>query len=136
MFDEIFDPFRPDRGGEPVVEGDPAAAPLTSADGCPGEGRAEQIDCAAWVLGSLIGTTISHELGHSLGLANPGGSEVHLLTDKPGRLMEAGGTRSFRERAELDGQAPGMFCDEEYVYLRAILAAEQPDDPTSRPDCL
>ena len=136
MFDEVFDPFRPDRDGEPVGEGDPAAAPLNSADGCPGEGRAAQIDCAAWVLGSLIGTTISHELGHSLGLANPGGSEVHLLTDKPGRLMEAGGTRSFRERAELDGQAPGMFCDEEYVYLRAILAAEQPDDPTSRPDCL
>ncbi len=136
MFDQVFDPFRPDRSGEPVADGDPAASPLASAAGCPGAGRAEQIDCAVWVLGSLVGTTISHELGHSLGLANPGGSEVHLITDKPGRLMEAGGTRSFRERSELDGEGPGMFCDGEYVYLRAILAAEEPDDPAARPDCL
>ena len=136
MFDEIFDPFRPDRGGQPVEGGDPAARPLASGDGCPGAGRAEQIDCAVWVLGSLIGTTISHELGHSLGLANPGGSEVHIVTDKPGRLMEGGGTRSFRERAELDGEVPGQFCDEEYVYLRVILAAEGPEDPSARPDCL
>jgi hypothetical protein len=136
MFDEVFDPFRPDRGGEPVGDGDPAARPLASGDGCPAAGRAEQIDCAVWVLGSLIGTTISHELGHSLGLANPGGSEVHIVTDKPGRLMEGGGTRSFRERAELDGQVPGQFCDEEYVYLRAILAADAAQDPSARPDCL
>jgi hypothetical protein len=136
LFDEVFDPFRPDRGGEPVGDGDPQASALTSGDGCPGEGRGQQIDCAVWVLGSLVGTTISHELGHSLGLANPGGSEVHIITDKPDRLMEAGGTRSFRERSELDGEGPGMFCDLEYVYLRTILAAEQPEDPTARPDCL
>jgi hypothetical protein len=136
MFDDIFDPFRPDRGGEPVGDGDPEPRPLASAAGCPGDGRAEQIDCAVWVLGSLIGTTISHELGHSLGLANPGGSEVHILTDKPNRLMEGGGTRSFRERSELAGEGPGMFCDQEYLYLRTILAAEQPDDPAPRPDCL
>jgi hypothetical protein len=136
LFDTVFDPFRPDRGGEPIADGDPAASALDSAAGCPGSGRAEQIDCAVWVLGSLVGTTISHELGHSLGLANPGGSEVHILTDKPDRLMEAGGTRSFRERAELDGEGPGMFCDQEYIYLRDIIAAEEPADPTARPDCL
>ena len=136
MFDEVFDPFRPDRGGEPVGEGDPAPRALADGGGCPGASRAEQIDCAVWVLGSLIGTTISHELGHSLGLANPGGSEVHIVTDKPDRLMEGGGTRSFRERAELDGEGPGMFCDQEYVYLRAILAAEEAEDGSPRPDCL
>ncbi|HEU5056598.1 MAG TPA: hypothetical protein VFU21_08725 [Kofleriaceae bacterium] len=136
MFDEIFDPFRPDRDGEPIGDGDPAPRALASGDGCPADGRGEQIDCAVWVLGSLIGTTISHELGHSLGLANPGGSDVHIVTDKPGRLMEGGGTRSFRERAELDGEGPGQFCDQEYVYLRAILASDQPDDPATRPDCL
>lgn len=135
-FDDVFDAFRPDQGGEPVGDGDPEPRLLASGDGCPGSTRAEQIDCAVWVLGSLIGTTISHELGHSLGLANPGGSEVHILTDEPGRLMEAGGTRSFAERAELAGERPGVFCDQEYVYLRTILAAEQPDDPTPRPDCL
>ena len=136
LFDDVFDPFRPDRDGEPLGEGDPDPRALASGDGCPGSTRAEQIDCAVWVLGSLIGTTISHELGHSLGLANPGGSEVHILTDKPGRLMEAGGTRSFTERAELAGDGPGAFCDQEYLYLRSILAAEEPDDPSARPDCM
>ena len=136
MFDDVFDPFRPDQDGEPIGDGDPAATPLASGADCPGDGRAQEIDCAVWVLGSLVGTTISHELGHSLGLANPGGSEVHLLTDKPNRLMEAGGTRSFAERAELVGEGPGMFCDQEYVYLRTILASEQPDDTRPRPDCL
>ena len=136
LFDDVFDPFRSDQDGEPVGDGDPDPRALASGDGCPGSTRAEQIDCAVWVLGSLIGTTISHELGHSLGLANPGGSEVHLLTDKPGRLMEAGGTRSFTERAELAGDGPGAFCDQEYLYLRDIVAAEEPDDPTARPDCL
>ena len=133
-FDDVFDPFRPDRGGEPVD--DPDADALTDGSGCPADSRDDQIDCAVWVLGSLVGTTISHELGHSVGLANPGGTEVHILTDQPDRLMEAGGTRSLRERAELDGEGPGMFCDQEYEYLRNILAAEEPADPTARPGCL
>jgi hypothetical protein len=136
LFDDLFDPFRPDEDGEPVE--DTEANDIAVLDGgasCPADDRQGRIECAVWVLGSLIGTTISHELGHSLGLANPGGSEVHLLTDKPNRLMEAGGGRSFRERAEM-GEGPGVFCDEEYVYLRTIVAAEVPPDDSSRPDCL
>jgi len=136
-FDDIFDPFRPDRGGTPVDAEDAAGVPvLDSGDRCPAQDRDEQIACAVWVLGSLIGTTVSHELGHSLGLANPGGPDVHLLTDKPGRLMEAGGGRSFGERAELFGEGPGRFCDLEYLYLRDILPAEEPEDLSERPDCL
>jgi hypothetical protein len=136
LFDEVFDPFRPDQDGAPVREEEPAVAPITSGDGCPGDDRDQQVACAIWSLGSLIGTTISHEVGHSLGLADPGGSEVHIVTDKPGRLMEAGGGRSFTERAELLGDEPGSFCDQEYAYLRVILGAEVADDPTVRPDCL
>lgn len=135
LFDEIFDPFRPDRDGDAVAGSEAAVIAAPDGSACPGEGRIERIRCAAWVLGSLIGTTVSHELGHSLGLANPTGGDVHILTDQPDRLMEAGGARPFRERAELDGQGPGVFCDQEYAYLRSILPREEPDDPTPRPGC-
>jgi hypothetical protein len=136
MFDDLFDPFRPDQDGEPLL-GDELAgfAPLSSGASCPASDRQGRIECAVWVLGSLIGTTVSHELGHSLGLANPGGGDVHILTDEPNRLMEAGGGRSFRERAEVDAQGPGMFCDQEYSYLRGILPGSEPIDSSPRPDC-
>jgi hypothetical protein len=139
LFDQTFDPFRPDRDGTPVRAADLGGGVdlrLTDSSGCPASDRAGQIGCAVWVLGSLIGTTVSHEIGHSVGLANPGGADPHLFGDKPGRLMEAGGARSFRERAELLGESPGMFCDQEYAYLRTILPTEQPADRNRRPDCL
>jgi hypothetical protein len=136
LFDEVFDPLRPDRDGE-AAQTDEAADIEVPSDGaaCPSDDRRDRIECAVWVLGSLIGTTVSHELGHSLGLANPAGADVHIVTDQPNRLMEAGGGRTFRERAELEGEGPGMFCDEEYVYLRTILPRDEPDDPTARPGC-
>jgi len=136
LFDDVFDPFRPDTEGTAVVAAEVSGMAVpASGDGCPAEGRRGRIDCAVWVLGSLIGTTVSHELGHSLGLANPDGGDVHIFGDAPDRLMEAGGGRSFRERAELDGEGPGMFCDQEYSYLRAILPREEPDDGIARPGC-
>ena len=136
LFDDLFDEFRPDQDGDPVTpEEAEGVVLLDGGASCPSDDRGGRIQCAAWVLGSLVGTTISHELGHSLGLANPGGTEVHLLTDKPNRLMEAGGGRSFRERAEM-GAGPGVFCDEEYAYLRTILPADEPVDESPRPDCL
>ena len=138
-FDEIFDPFRPDRGGVPVraedlAEGMPRP---TSGDDCPAPrgARREQIACAIWVLGSLIGTTLSHEIGHSLGLANPYGSGFHNPGSAENRLMDAGAHRPFAERAELFGQGPGRFCDEEYEYLRVILPTDAPMDIAGRPPC-
>lgn len=137
LFDDIFDPFRPDRGGKPVSVDEAAGAPVaTSGAGCPASDRPSEIGCAVWVLGSLIGTTVSHELGHSLGLANPSGADVHILTDKPNRLMEGGAGRSFEERAELMGQGPAVFCDQEYAYLRMILPSDEPEDRSPRPGCL
>ncbi len=138
IFDEVFDPFRPDRGGDPVKAADLAgdAVPvLTSGDSCPAEERSGQIACAVWVIGSMIGTTLAHEIGHSLGLANPYGDGFHNIGDLPNRLMESGAGRPFLERAELFDQGPAVFCQEEYVYLRQILPTSEPDDTRPRPSC-
>ncbi|MBL4634046.1 MAG: hypothetical protein JKY56_09240 [Kofleriaceae bacterium] len=137
LFDEVFDPFRPDMMGKPVRAADLAAGQVTTSDAppCPGTSRSEQIGCAVWVLGNLIGSTISHELGHSLGLANPYGENSHHNTDAVNRLMDSGNGRPFDERAELRGRGPGVFCDDAYLYLRDILTTpEQPD--YNRPSCL
>jgi hypothetical protein len=135
LFDAIFDPLRPDRGRE-VRAADAAGLIMpTSSAGCPAQGRPAQIACAVWALGSLIGTTIAHEVGHSLGLANPYGSGFHAAGDRPDRLMDAGGARPLRERAELLGQGPGRFCPDEHAYLRAILPAPDPAPTLRRPPC-
>jgi hypothetical protein len=137
-FDAVFDPFRPDHGdGEVITSSDLSGGVdvLTSGAGCPADGdRRGQIECAIFVMGSLIGGTTAHELGHSLGLANPGEEGFHNSGDGPNRLMDAGGDRAFLERAELAGQGPGEFCDEEYTYLRTILPG-RPDSATVRPSC-
>ncbi|MBA3819291.1 MAG: hypothetical protein H0X17_10395, partial [Deltaproteobacteria bacterium] len=73
LFDKTFDPFRPDQGNNPVRAVDLAETPAVLTDGssCPASGRAGQVACAIYVLGNLIGGTLAHEIGHSLGLANP-----------------------------------------------------------------
>ncbi|MFO0635927.1 MAG: hypothetical protein U0168_24060 [Nannocystaceae bacterium] len=134
-FDRIFDPFRPDVGGRPVDASDLADEPLAlpAGDGCPASDRPTQIACAIWVLGNIVGSTLSHELGHSLGLADPYGPDFHDAGEQPDRLMDA--DRPFGERAELDGEGPSRFCDDEYAYLRAILPTPDADDPQPRPPC-
>jgi hypothetical protein len=136
-FDEAFDPFRPDQGGAPVTSAD-LGRELPTVDGadCPSGGdRRTQIACAEYVLGNLIGTTLSHELGHSLGLANPYGAGFHDPFDEPNRLMDSGGARTFGERSELHGEGPARYCDEEYAYLRKILPTADATDRTPRPTC-
>jgi hypothetical protein len=137
-FDALFDPFRPDQGGQAVSVADLAGAPpvaLKDGAACPASGRGAQLSCAVFVLGDLIGGTIAHEIGHSLGLANPYGDGFHDPGDAPNRLMDGGGDRPFRERAELSGQGPGVFCDDEYTYLRMILPSGGPPNVVSRPTC-
>jgi hypothetical protein len=136
VFDELFDPFRPDKGD--VITSADLTDPVsvrTDGAGCPAEDRHAQIECAIYVMGSLIGGTSAHELGHSLGLANPGAEGFHNSGDAPNRLMDAGGDRPFLERAELEGFGPGEFCVEEYDYLRAILPSPLPASTTPRPSC-
>jgi hypothetical protein len=135
-FDRIFDPFRSDIG-EPITSSDLAGGLDTLADGagCPATDRKARIQCAIFVLGNLIGGTLSHEIGHSLGLANPFMDGFHNAGDAPARLMDAGGDRPFLERAELKGTAPGVFCDDEYLYLRQILPTNEPEPNVTRPGC-
>jgi hypothetical protein len=137
LFDDIFDDFRPDRGGSPVRAADLSGGATlpSSGAGCPASDRKEQIGCAAWTLANLIGSTISHEIGHSVGLANPDGGGFHHLSDAPNRLMDSGSSRSFAERAELNGEGPGQFCTDAYEYLRIILPTLQPEDLEGRPSC-
>jgi hypothetical protein len=137
LFDDIFDPFRPDRGGLPVRSADlvQGVPPATTGAGCPSDDRRAQISCAIWTLGNMVGSTISHEVGHSLGLANPAGGDAHYLTDAPNRLMDAGGNRPFEERAELNGQGPARFCQDAYDYLRQVLPTNDPDDVSARATC-
>lgn len=136
-FDQIFDPFRPDRG-RPVTSEElimPSLRTLDSGAQCPGGDRPTQVACAVFVLGSVVGSTVSHELGHSLGLADPVGERFHNTGDQPNRLMDAGAARSFEERAELMGQGPSRFCGEAYAYLREILPSDEAEPGVDRPGC-
>ncbi|MSP73186.1 MAG: hypothetical protein EXR76_13665 [Myxococcales bacterium] len=104
-FDEIFDPVM--------------RAPVTASE-YPDGPRTAVVDRAIHVLGSLIGNTASHEIGHSLGLpVVPGCGDYHT-SDGPRQLMDCGGDRPFAERAELDGEA-AHFNPEDAQYLQTIL---------------
>ena len=137
VFDKVFDPFRADQDGTPVTATDLSGdlPVLSSGDSCPASDRRGRIQCAIFVLGNLVGGTLAHEIGHSLGLANPYQEGFHNSGDAPSRLMDSGGDRPFMERAELMGQEPAMFCDEEYAYLREILPSSAPEPTASRPTC-
>lgn len=137
-FDAIFDPFRSDRGGRELTATELASENppmLTEGSTCPASDRRGQIACAIFVLGNLIGTTMTHEVGHSLGLANPYGEGFHDPGDQPSRLMDAGGDRPFDERAELGGLPPAVFCDDEFAYLRMILPSKTMAPAIVRPTC-
>ena len=141
-FDTIFDPVRPDRG-TPVSNAEARALSVpTDGSSClVRNDRQSRMGCAVFVLGNLIGTTLTHETGHSLGLADPTGEAFHDPGDGIDRLMDAGGDRPFEERAELEGQGPAVFCGDEYIYLRTILPGGLPGtdaaagDSIARPDC-
>ncbi|WP_169791415.1 hypothetical protein [Sandaracinus amylolyticus] len=111
LFDELFDPVR--------------RAPATLAE-VRGEGDAERIAAvrrALSALASIIGETTAHELGHSLGMAQPYGAATafHNETDGDGCLMDRGGDRPLGERAQQSGFARTTFCGDERTYLDEIL---------------
>ena len=137
VFDTIFDPFRADQDGTPVTASDLSSnlPVLTNGGACPAGDRTGKIQCAIFVLGNLVGGTLAHEIGYSLGLAIPYAEGFHNAGDAPGRLMDSGGDRPFMERAELMGQTPALFCDEEYTYLREILPSPEPESTATRPSC-
>ena len=139
-FDEIFDLFRLN-SGKKLTSGEALnVPPLVSGAGCPSNGdRVARAACAIWVLANVIGSTASHELGHSFGLAEPYGSasQYHNEGDLPNRLMESGSTRPLEERAEINGKGPAVFCKDEFKYLQTILPPDpKVADPVKiRPSC-
>jgi hypothetical protein len=140
LFDRIFDPFRPDRKGTPVNAQEAAAfTPVTAGWTCVtvGSNRLERVACAVYALGTLLGTTLAHEIGHSLGLAQPYvEGAFHNPGDAPLRLMDAGNARSFLERAGLSNAGFEAFCAEDFLYLRAVLPdPDQQGTSSGRPGC-
>ena len=109
-FDDIFGPFMPRLGGTPV-----------EAAEYPGGGRAAEIELAIHALGSMIGNTVSHEIGHTLGLAAGDATFFHNNPAAPNQIMDAGGERPFEERAEIDGQGPAVWAPEDHAYLETYL---------------
>ncbi len=109
-FDDLFGPVSPALGGRPAEPGEAIG----------GGARAWEIAEAVRVLGNLVGSTISHEVGHTLGLAAFDG-QFHNPGDNPGWLMDSGTYRSFAERAEIDGEGPSFFEPLSRAYLESIL---------------
>jgi hypothetical protein len=110
VFDEVFGPFMPLQGGTPVEAGE-----------YPGGARSDKIGRAIHALGSMIGNTITHEIGHTLGLAYGPKDLFHNLDPADNQIMDAGFHRDFEERAEQNGRGPARFTDENWDYLKQIL---------------
>jgi len=111
-FEDVFEGIAPFLCGQAI-----------EVDEYPDGPRAAEIAEAIRVLGNLIGSTLTHEVGHSLGLSLPYGAptEFHNLIDLPNAIMDAGSQRPFEERAELDGQGPAVFNAETRAYLEERL---------------
>jgi hypothetical protein len=114
LFDEIFDPVR----AEPAT--------YDEAMGVGGTDRVALVAHAIRALANLVGETTAHELGHSLGLAQPFGDPTafHDVGDGDGCLMDSGYARPLGERMAEPGFSPSHFCYEEPAYLTEILAAD------------
>lgn len=111
LFDDIFDPVRMRPATHAEIEG------IGSPE------RVREVHRAIDALSSIIGETTSHELGHSLGMAQPYGpmTSFHRAEDGDGCLMDRGGDRPLGERSQQPGFARTHFCDDEPAYLQEIL---------------
>ena len=110
-FDAVFAPFAPLLGGSEASEDEWRSGP-----------RKPSLQEAVRVIGSLAGNTVTHELGHSLGLARDVGSDgVHNSGYVAGLIMNPGAARPFEERAELDGLGPARWSPGDRAYLMDVL---------------
>ncbi|MCA9564025.1 MAG: hypothetical protein KC561_11075, partial [Myxococcales bacterium] len=115
LFDEIFGPVRR------------TSASLAEISGTSGDpSREAEVRRAILALSSMIGETSAHEVGHSLGLAQPYGSPTayHNSTPGEGCLMDSGGNRPLGERADQEGFARTRFCADGPLYLNEIFGIE------------
>lgn len=111
LFDELFD----------AVRAQPATLAEIMGSGEPD--RVAEVQRALEALASIIGETTAHEIGHSLGMAQPYGATTafHNDFDGDGCLMDRGGERPLGERAQQPGFARTTFCYDEPGYLLEIL---------------
>lgn len=113
LFDEIFDSVRatPAAYAEVMGEGD--------------EARVAAVARAVRAFSSIVGETAAHELGHSLGMAQPYGRRdaYHNDFDGDGCLMDSGGARTIAERAQEPGAPRTLLCYDEPRYLESILGS-------------
>lgn len=112
LFDELF-------GG---VRSSPATLSEVQNTGAD-PARNEMVRDAIRALGNIVGETVAHEVGHSLGLGDPFGPETsyHNPFGGEGCLMDSGVDRPLGERAGLPGFATTRFCDDSATYLRGLL---------------
>jgi len=111
LFDEIMDPVRTAAATPAELRGEGPVA------------RVAEVDRALRALASMIGETSAHELGHSLGLAEPYGSTsvFHNPGDRDGCLMDSGGNRPLGERMAQPGFAATTLCYDAPAYMTDIL---------------
>lgn len=110
-FDALFAAFAPALGGRAA-----RAAPGTTPSGA--------VAAALEALAQLVAGTVSHEVGHTLGLANAPG--YHHSGDNPGWRMDAGTARPFAERAALPGSGGERWGPLDAAYLDMILPRAAP----------
>ncbi|MBN2495775.1 MAG: hypothetical protein JXR96_14375 [Deltaproteobacteria bacterium] len=110
VFDDVFGPFMESQGGQPV-----------EAREYPDGERGPEIGLAIHALGSMIGNTVSHEIGHTLGLAHGPPDLFHNIVPLDNQIMDAGLYREFEERAELNGKGPAAWTQDNRSYLLEIL---------------
>ena len=117
-FDDVFEPFAPFLCGEPMTAAEAIGA------GRPGGAEAVR------VFGNLVGNTVVHEIGHSLGLTQSvaGSTSFHNLGDN-GNIMDAGSDRSLSERAELEGEGSATWHPVNREYLGSILPKPSSSSP-------
>jgi hypothetical protein len=114
LFDRVFD----------AVRADPAT--YDEAMGVGSSDRVALVAHAIQAFANLVGETAAHELGHSLGLAQPFGDPAvfHDPGDGDGCLMDNGIARPLGERMGEPGFTPTHFCYDGPSYLDLILAME------------
>lgn len=119
-FDRIMRPFMPELGGSAV----------RGTEWPDGE-RSDQIREAIDMVGNVVGNTVAHEVGHSMGMAFEAtdrirpGMNFHNKNPEDGALMNSGSSRSFDERANLNGALPAVFNSTNSRYLGEILPGGQ-----------
>jgi hypothetical protein len=127
VFVESFLQLSPRVGDNPlahpefdVIFGPVIGSPVEAAE-YPGGTRDAIIERAVRTLGNLVGNTVTHEIGHSLGLpVAPGCGQFHTAPGER-QLMDCGADRPFEERAELDEASHGVWNPEDRAYLERIL---------------